>query len=120
MAFPLKLMLIVAATIGTMTGARAAEVPTLNVSPTCRPLSHDQAFPIDTDRCLRTEREARSQLEKQWTQYPAADRALCTQTAQMGGLPSYVELITCLEMKRDVAKLPANDSLTSRPSSLRK
>ena len=35
----------------------------------------------------------------------------------MAGMPSYVALITCLEMKRDVAKLPA-DRLRSRPSSL--
>ena len=33
---------------------------------------------------------------------------------------SYVALITCLEMKRDVAKLPADRSLRSQPSSLRK
>jgi len=49
---------------------------------------------------------------------PAADRTLCTQTATMGGTASYVELITCLEMRRDVAKLPANRKLTTRPSNL--
>jgi hypothetical protein len=35
----------------------------------------------------------------------------------MGGMPSYVELITCLEMKRDVAQLP-NRNMTSRPAAL--
>ncbi len=119
MAIPIKSMLIVAATLGTIASARAADVPTLDINPTCRPLGDNLAFPIDTDRCLRTERAARDQLEQQWTQYAAADRALCTQTAQMGGLPSYVELITCLEMKRDAANLPAN-GMRSQPSSLRR
>ena len=36
----------------------------------------------------------------------------------MGGMSSYVALITCLEMKRDVAKLPADRGLTVRPAAL--
>lgn len=120
MAIRTKAVLVVAAMLGTIAGARAADVPTLNVNPTCRPLGDNLAFPIDTDRCLRSEQEARNQLTQQWARYPAGDRALCTQTAQMGGLPSYVELITCLEMKRDATKLPASATMTSQPSSLRK
>ena len=38
----------------------------------------------------------------------AAGFALVELTATMGGLPSYVQLITCLEMKRDARKLPDN------------
>ena len=36
----------------------------------------------------------------------------------MGGMSSYVALITCLEMRRDVAKLPADRGLTVRPAAL--
>jgi hypothetical protein len=36
----------------------------------------------------------------------------------MAGMPSYVALITCLEMKRDIAKLPADRALRTRPSRL--
>jgi len=57
---------------------------------------------INTDRCLRSEREAREQLTREWANFSAADRAQCTQTASMGGLPSYVELITCLEVLEHV------------------
>jgi hypothetical protein len=53
-----------------------------------------------------------------WVDVPVADRTLCTQTATTGGTASYVELITCLEMKRDVVKLPADCGLTIRPSNL--
>ena len=90
-------------------------MPTLNVSKTCRPITGDVSLQIDTNRCLKSEQAARDQLKKQWANFPAAHRGLCTQTATMGGMPSYVALITCLEMKRDAANLPA---LNTQPSSL--
>lgn len=116
MAFPTRAAALIAAT-AAFTAAHAAEVPTLDVSRTCRPIATEDGT-LDTDRCLKTEREARDQLAREWANFPAADRTLCTQTATMGGLPSYVELITCLEMKRDVAKLPAERGLIGRPSGL--
>src|ERR1041385_1367236 len=118
MRFPVKTMIIAAASLAA-SAAHAAEVPTLDVNPTGRRIVNDRSFAIDTDRCLKTEREARDQLAREWTNFPAADRTLCTQTATMGGAPSYVELITCLEMKRDVAKLP-DRNMTSRPAALPK
>src|SRR5437588_8142838 len=103
-----------------VTAAHAAEVPKLDVSSTCRPLGGDKSLQINTERCFKSEQEARDQLTRQWVDSPAADRALCAQTATMGGTASYVALITCLEMKRDVARLPADRGLRSQPSSLRK
>ena len=103
-----------------VTAAHAAEVPKLDVSSTCRPLGGDKSLQINTERCFKSEQEARDQLTRQWVDFPAPDRSLCTQTATMGGTASYVALITCLEMKRDVARLPADRSLRSQPSSLRK
>lgn len=117
MAFSIRILLAAAAT-AVVTVANAAEVPALDVSRTCRPLGGDKSMQIDIDRCFKSEQEARDQLARQWTDFPAADRTLCTQTATMGGTASYVELITCLELKRDVAKLPPDRSLASRPSSL--
>lgn len=117
MRFPIRFVLA-AAMLGAIAGAHAAEVPSIDVSRTCRPLGND--IQLDTDRCLKTEREARAQLARDWDSFPVADRALCTQTATMGGTASYVELITCLELKRDVAKLPAGRSnMQTKPSSLR-
>lgn len=109
---------VLAAAAAFVTAAQAAEVPTLDVTPTCRPLGGDVSLQIDTDRCLKSEREAREQLTRDWANFSAADQRLCTQTATMGGTASYVELITCLEMKRDEAKLPADRGLRTRPSSL--
>ena len=117
MPFTIRFALLASAA-ALATAAQAAEVPTLDVSATCQPLGGDVSFQIDSDRCFRSEREAREQLTREWANFPAADQRLCTQTATMGGTASYVELITCLEMKRDVAKLPADRSLRTRPSSL--
>ena len=117
MRFPIRTTLA-ASMLAAITGAHAAGVPSIDVSGTCKPLSSD--VQLDTDRCLKSEQEARAQLVKEWDKFSTADRALCTQTATMGGAASYVELITCLEMKRDVAKLPAGKSnMDTRPSSLR-
>ena len=43
-------------------------------------------------------------LEQTWASWPAADRSQCTDTAKMGA-PSYVELLTCLQMQQDARKL---------------
>jgi hypothetical protein len=100
--------------------AFAADVPQLDVAKACRASAGaDVGIKYDADRCLKSENDARDQLKTQWANFPAADRSLCTQTATMGGTASYVELITCLEMKRDVAKAPADQGLQSRPSNLR-
>jgi len=100
------------------TAAECAEVPTLDVRRTCHPIGGDASLQIDTDRCLKSEQQVREQLTRQWADFPMADRTFCTQMATMGGTASYVALITCLEMKQDVAKLPADRGLTTRPSNL--
>jgi hypothetical protein len=117
MGFPIRTMVMAAASL-VVAAAHAAEVPTLDVSQTCQPIPGDRTFAIDTDRCLKSEQEARDQLTREWANFPAVDRTLCTKTATMGGTASYVELITCLEMKRDVATLPPDPGLTVRPAGL--
>jgi hypothetical protein len=100
--------------------AFAADVPRLDVAGACRAAAGaDIGIKYDADRCLKSENEARDQLKAQWANFPAVDRSLCTQTATMGGTASYVELITCLELKRDATKAPADLGLHSRPSNLR-
>jgi hypothetical protein len=116
MRFPIRIVTLAAASL-TAAAAYAADVPALDVSKTCKPIANDRSFAIDSDRCFKTEKQAREQLAREWENFPAADRGLCTQTATMGGTASYVELITCLEMKRDVAKLP-DRNMTVRPAAL--
>lgn len=87
-------------------------VPKLNVEATCRDIPADvMAINRDASVCLKSENEARDKLIQDWSSFTVADRGLCTQTATMGGTASYVELLTCLEMRRDARALP-QDQLT--------
>jgi len=100
----LKGFALVATTLALSASAVAAQssVPTLNLTMTCRALDKsDFSIQIDTERCLKTEHEARQKLADDWAQHSAADRNLCTQTARMGGVESYVQLLTCLELQQD-------------------
>src|SRR5262245_2716036 len=53
------------------------------------------------DSCLAGEEAARKDLAKDWSKIPGAERAQCVGTVAVGGSPSYVELLICLEMMRD-------------------
>ncbi len=48
--------------------------------------------------CLSDERAARRTLRRLWTAFPAADRRDCRQESAIGGTPSYVALLTCLQL----------------------
>jgi len=56
--------------------------------------------------CTGDEERARDELATRWTQFEPAKRTHCTQVSSMSGFQSYVELITCLEMADQAAKLP--------------
>jgi len=63
------------------------------------------------DVCKRDERDAHAKLAQQWSQFTPAEKTHCLSLSQTGGFPSYVELLTCLEMAAAAAKLPADDKL---------
>ena len=56
------------------------------------------------DRCSHDEAEALQQLQAEWPQFAGFDRSACFAEATVAGFTSYVELLICLEMARDVAK----------------
>ena len=85
----------------------ADTVPTLNFTPSCRAAADGLVgVKEDIDTCIKSENDAREKVTKQWAEFPSADRASCTRLTTMSGAGTYTELITCLEMKRDAAKLP--------------
>lgn len=67
----------------------------------------------DIDGCIADEQEAHKQLAKQWAQYAGIDRDRCVR-ASSDYVPSYVELLTRLEMAKDAGALP--DEQTSQAS----
>jgi hypothetical protein len=94
-------------------------VPSFNVEPVCREIAGRANAPDYGRNCLRKEREARDQLKAKWMTFPAADRSYCVQLASLGGVPSYVELITCLETAqaaRSAGGLQTRDASGSAPS----
>ncbi len=97
----------------SLTPSAAQAVPVLNVAPTCRNIPSESAMQRDAAACMKSEDEARATLQKEWGAFRADDHSICTQTATMGGTASYVELLTCLEMRRDARNLP-KDQLTIR------
>jgi hypothetical protein len=79
------------------------DVPTYSLSPSCR----SETVTASSDRsCLRDEQQARDTLQRQWSQFAPADKANCMRVEESAGAPSYVELLTCLQMAAAAKKLP--------------
>jgi len=92
---------------GNLVVAVADTVPNLAVEQSCRAqATRAGEMPHgDPDSCLRSERAAHDKLRAEWSGFSEADRRHCDITATMGGEPSYVELLTCLEMTAEAARL---------------
>src|SRR5258705_4182613 len=97
----------------TTLAAAAADVPNFDVTPSCRGAAM-QAQPIgDINICVQKEKEVRDQLAKQWDKFPATDKTHCLGLSTMAGEPTYTELLTCLEMARDVRDLRTQERTTT-------
>ena len=83
----------------------AGGVPSFDVGSTCRATAADVMIGTP-GTCMADEESARAELAKGWTRFPPAERTRCTELSGMRGFQSYVELITCLEMAGDAAKIP--------------
>ena len=76
-------------------------VPKFDVERTCEPVAAASGLPgRDAPACQRDEQDARNTLQQDWTQYSSIQRSRCTGLVATGGPPSYVELLTCLEMAK--------------------
>ena len=87
----------------------ADSVPQLNVEQVCEGIArqggvtfHDPAIAQEKKNCLESEQAVRDELVKQWSNFNSADKISCVNESRMGGESSYTELLTCLEMARDV------------------
>jgi hypothetical protein len=75
-------------------------VPKFDIARSCKldaaataGLSVDQS----AKSCINDERKAQQQLGSQWSKFPASSRASCASQESIGGTPSYVSLLTCLQ-----------------------
>jgi hypothetical protein len=92
----------------------ADPVPKFDTGPSCRSAGAAAVMATrDTAACERDENNARATLEKEWSQFTPSDQARCVGLVTLGGGPSYVELLTCLEMANQVKEIPGGDQLDS-------
>jgi hypothetical protein len=90
--------------------SRSDEYPTLNVAQVCHGIADQSDFQeglshATFDQCIQAERDERDAMIKQWSTFSADDRRHCIAETTMGGDSSYTELLTCLEIARDVRTL---------------
>ena len=90
--------------------AHSDEYPVLDVAPLCRGIATQGALQagdrtVSVQECLKSEEADRETMKQEWSTFSASDRKHCIAEVTMGGELSYTELVTCLEMARDVRKL---------------
>jgi|SRR4029077_2503036 hypothetical protein len=93
--------------------ARSDDVPTLDVNPVCHGIAMQGELEAGLQQtsfqqCVQSEQATRDELKKQWSTFATADKTDCVALAKTGGESSYTELITCMEMARDVRELHKN------------
>jgi hypothetical protein len=83
----------------------SSTVPGFDMARECR---FEAGSTVEFDRCSDDESAALRELETEWAQFAGVDRRQCIAMATIGGFASYVELLTCLEMARDVVSANTN------------
>jgi len=101
LAAAVAMMPFAAPAFGTslITAASGDGVPNLNVQPSCK--GDGFLIKLNVESCLSTEKAARDQLSENWAKYSASDKNHCLSLVSAGASPSYVEVLTCLEMSCD-------------------
>jgi hypothetical protein len=94
----------------TAPAARSDDIPTLDVNPVCHGIAMQGELEAGLqktsfEQCVKSEQDTREQIKKEWSTFTTADKTDCVALAKTGGESSYTELITCMEMARDVRKL---------------
>jgi hypothetical protein len=122
MAHPYALTIaILASLFFSVSPTRSDQYPTLNVAPVCHGITEQSDLEAglrqeNFDQCIKAEQVDRETIIKEWSQFSADDRRHCIAETTMGGESSYTELLTCLEMARDVRQLHSQANSSSAPA----
>jgi hypothetical protein len=86
--------------------AKLDAAPVFDVAPSCQ---EARAFAGDDKNlaykgCMKDESDARAELARKWSHFKAADRGDCVAQGA-APMPSYVEILTCLEMSDEASAL---------------
>jgi hypothetical protein len=86
---------------GVLTVSAVDNVPALNTKPTCAGATSVLSGNRNIASCEQSEQQARDTLSTEWQKFPISDKRSCIAETNIGGFPSYVQVLTCLEMARD-------------------
>jgi hypothetical protein len=91
--------------------ARSQNIPDLNVDPVCHGIAQQAVNPSEKGgpdlafaQCVKSEQAMRQKLVGEWSTFLPAERVNCI-GSEMGGMASYTDLVSCLEMARDARQL---------------
>jgi hypothetical protein len=101
----IRLTVLIVALLFETGAAFASSPPALDVKATCRraqPLSSSEKSAYQS--CINDETDAQKELIKTWSSFGAGPKATCVQETKIGGAPSYVELLTCLQLDKQAAE----------------
>jgi hypothetical protein len=91
-------------------------VPKFDIVRECR---FEGGSTVEFDRCSQDEAAALEQLKANWAQFTGVDKSTCLFAAMVGGLASYVEFLTCLEMAREANNTGKNPRDPKRTDPMR-
>jgi hypothetical protein len=74
----------------------------------CRAAEESGSAARNAQACFQDEQTAKNTLQKNWANYDSSQKKRCQLLLKAGGKPSYVELLTCVEMKTGPATSPAD------------
>jgi len=86
--------------------AKPDVVPVFNVAPSCLQAREYAGVNrnLTYQGCMKDENDARAELVRKWAHFKAADRRDCVAQGA-APMPSYVEILTCLEMSEEAGAL---------------
>ena len=79
----------------------AERLPTFDIARSCKldvAATAGLAVAESVKSCIRDEKKARQQLASQWSNFSGPSKAECIPQESIGGTPSYVSLLTCLQL----------------------
>jgi hypothetical protein len=92
--------------------AVADDPPKLDMTTTCAAAAqYSISAGRDKEACLGDETTAQGTLAQNWSKYNADDKNQCVGTVKTGGPPSYVELLSCIEILRDAKQIREEDPI---------
>jgi hypothetical protein len=84
--------------------ARTSGVPAFDIRTICASERRAGSDPVDRASyrgCLADEHAARRRLSVQWRTFGVRERRICRAESEIGGAPSYVAMLTCLQLGSD-------------------